>query len=54
MLLPLTDAHTAILIKGDRSRILDMTIAAGSGLYVSLLVEVPMGMGYIAKLGLVP
>ena len=54
MLLPLTDAHAAILVEGDRARILDMTIAARSGLNVSLLVEVPMGMGDIAKLGLVP
>ena len=54
MMLPLTDAHASVMVKNECPRILNVTMAARSGLGVSLLVEVPMGMGDIAKLGLVP
>ena len=53
-MLPLLDAESAVMLKCNRSRILDVVVATCCGLLVSLLIKIPVNSGNVAKLGLVP
>ena len=54
VLLPLAHMVAAVFVERDGPRVLFMTGAASRGLLIHHLMEVPMSVGNVTKLGLVP
>ena len=54
MLLPLPNAETAVIVESDGAWVVDVTVAARSGLLVRFLIEEPVDPGDVSQPSFLP